>query len=229
MRAGEEMDVRGMSPSQLAARCGEETEKYRSGHPYSSAWCFELCRRAIAENDQVAWAQLVSQYSNLVLAWTLRHPVRASVGEDDEYWVNDAFRRFWQATRSKRFENFESLPGVLSFLKTCVHSAIMDGMRRKPPTPPWSLTEMLEDDGKEPVEPPVDRMGPAELWEAVKRALPDESERLVVYLRVGLGLSPREIPLREPTHFPTVQDVYRIYRNALDRLRRNDEIRNFFD
>src|SRR5579872_4901440 len=114
VRAGEEMDARAMSPSQLAARCGEETDKYRSGRPYSSEWCFELCRRAIGENDQVAWNQLVAQYSNLVLSWILRDPVRPLVGEDDDYWVNDVFRRFWQATRAKRFENFESLAGVLA-------------------------------------------------------------------------------------------------------------------
>src|SRR5436309_3302014 len=84
VRAGEDMDVRAMSLSQLAVQCGEETEKYRAGRPDSSEWCFELCRRAMADGDQQAWTHVYTQYHSLVLAWTKRHPSRASVSYDDD-------------------------------------------------------------------------------------------------------------------------------------------------
>jgi len=228
VRNHEGIDVRHLALPQLVVWCGEETGKYRRGQHYSPEYCFELFRRAIAERDQDAWTQLVTQYSSLVLAWILRHPARASVGEEDEFWLNDAFRRFWQATRAKQFSDFGNLPGLLAFLKMCAHSAIMDGARRQPPLPVGSLDKILEEGGEEPFADQTGQPLPEELWEAITRTLPDESERLVVYLRFGLGLSPRDIPRREPGHFPTVADVYRVYRNALDRLRRADEIRQFF-
>ena len=50
----------------------------------------------------------------------------------------------------------------------------------------------------------------------------DEAERSLLYLSgPGPGPLPRQIYARSPQVFPSVQDVYRMKRNVLDRLRRS--------
>ncbi len=58
------------------------------------------------------------------------------------------------------------------------------------------------------------------LWQAVHGCLDDRRERAVVYLSYVAGLSPREIHRRFGGQFSSTDDVYRLKRRALDRLRR---------
>ena len=48
---------------------------------------------------------------------------------------------------------------------------------------------------------------------------------MLLYLSAALDLSPRQIHARYPNLYPTVQDVYRMKRNVLDRLRRSQAMR----
>ena len=63
------------------------------------------------------------------------------------------------------------------------------------------------------------------LWSLVERALPDRRERRLAYLLFVLDLKPREIVRAAPQDFPTAQEVYRLTRTILDRLRRNPALR----
>lgn len=229
MHLDEGMDVRRLPLARVAARCREETEKYRRREPHSTAFCYELFRRAMAEGDQDAWARLLEQYTSQVTRWVLRQPARPLVGEDDDYWVNDAFRRFWQATHAKQFENFPTLPSLLKFLQTCVFAAIADAARRQPPQPPAPWGELTENEQERSNFVDQPGVNPTEFWEIVQTALPDATERRVIYLQFAWGLPPREIQRRDPEQFPTVNDVYRACRNALERLRRHPELRDYFN
>ena len=62
---------------------------------------------------------------------------------------------------------------------------------------------------------------------AIAAEVQDEAERRVAYLCFVLDLKPREVQERHPELYATVDDVYRIKRNLLDRLRRNPAIRAF--
>ena len=64
-----------------------------------------------------------------------------------------------------------------------------------------------------------------ELWQAITQEVTDGAERLLLYLSAALDLSPRQIHARYPSLYPTVQDVYRMKRNVLDRLRRSRVVR----
>jgi hypothetical protein len=68
-----------------------------------------------------------------------------------------------------------------------------------------------------------------ELWTLIERALPDRRERRLVYLLFVLDLKPREIVREAPQDFPTPQEVYRLTRNVLDRLRRNPALRSWME
>ncbi|MGH2343787.1 MAG: hypothetical protein ACRDG4_01070, partial [Chloroflexota bacterium] len=55
-----------------------------------------------------------------------------------------------------------------------------------------------------------------------------ERERRVIYLSYVVGLSPREIHARQGGEFPRMDEIYRLKRTALDRLRRSAAFRGFF-
>jgi hypothetical protein len=56
-----------------------------------------------------------------------------------------------------------------------------------------------------------------------------EDERLLLYLTYVQDMQPREITALHRQRFPTVDDVYRIKRNVLERLRRNHRIKKLVD
>ncbi len=223
------MDVRALGLAGLADLCRQETQKYRRHEEFSGEYCYEIFRRATCDRDEVAWSALIEEYGTLVRGWILRHPARSSVHEEDDFLVNGVFERFVRAVGADRFDQFPTLAALLNYLKLCAHSVIMDEVRRRDRGAIESTDRLLEELGEEPGADSADleNVGARELWAAIGRSLADDDERRVVYLRLALGLAPREVQQREPMRFATVGDVYRVYRNALDRLRRTTEIRSF--
>jgi len=63
-----------------------------------------------------------------------------------------------------------------------------------------------------------------ELWQIIGREVPSVEERLILQIVCALGLSPRELQRRYSHLFASVEDIYRIKRNVLERLRRNKEL-----
>jgi DNA-directed RNA polymerase specialized sigma24 family protein len=215
----------------LADLCRQETQKFRRREAFRDEFCYEIFRRAVCDRNSEAWSELFEAYGALARGWIVRHPARPSIHEDDEFLVNGLFERFIRAVGPERFDQFPTLASLLNYLKLCAHSIILDEVRRHDRVAVDSTDRLLEELGEEPGAESVDlvNVGARELWDAIDRSLVDDGERRVVYLRLALGLTPREVQRREPDQFATVADVYRIYRNALDRLRRATEIQAFVD
>src|SRR3712207_4395084 len=108
------------SIGELTVRCRDESARYLRHESTTGASCHELFRRAICQSDQDAWAAILHQYRGAVLAWIRRHPA-ASGFEDESFWVNRTFDRFWSAIGPERFAMFGSLGQLLSYLKMCAH------------------------------------------------------------------------------------------------------------
>jgi hypothetical protein len=211
----------------------EGTERLLWGETGPDEAGFELFRRAVCERDPGAWEALIARYRGLVLSWVGRHPAAHLIREDQEYWVNEAFARFWRAVSPERFCRFSSLTSLLTYLKLCTHSAVLDEARAGLPLragatgPPGA--ELHEPDSTAETEAlVVGRLAARELWRLIAAALPSEAERLVVYLSFAVGLRPREIHRRHRDRFPTPADVYRARRNALDKLRRCAALRSAY-
>jgi hypothetical protein len=222
------MDLTQTSLADLARACQRETSRFQRGEPSDDQYCRELFRRAVCEREQMAWDAIVTQYRGIVLAWIRQHPASAAAQEDDEFWVNRAFERFWMALGPERFALFPDLRSLLKYLKLCVHSVLLDGVRARHATRLEPLEQAPAErtaEGADIEALAVGRLAGGELWQAIEAALPDESERLLIYLSYALDLKPRQIQERHPALYPTVADVYRIKRNVLDRLRRSDELR----
>jgi len=58
--------------------------------------------------------------------------------------------------------------------------------------------------------------------------LHDAREQQLLYYRYGLGLKPRQLCEHFPEEFPDVNEVYGMTQNILARLRRDEELRQFF-
>jgi hypothetical protein len=216
---------------ELARRCREETDRFLRGEPTHEAFCHELLRRAICQGDQAAWAAVVAQYRGLVLAQIRRHPAYATAAEEDDYWVNRTFERFWGAVGPERFRAFPGLPALLQYLKLCAASVLVDDARRRAAAAAESLEGhaaclAASTPGEEAI---LGELAGRELWRAIEAELRDEPERLVARLCLVLGLKPREVYACHPDRFADVADVYRVKRNLIDRLSRSPAIRRFLD
>jgi DNA-directed RNA polymerase specialized sigma24 family protein len=118
---------------------------------------------------------------------------------------------------------------VLAYLRTCARSVVLDAQRRR------QAHLALEDAGEEASDEPsphvhcLAREEQEALWRMVARHLRDERERRLVVLIYQTGLRPAEVHARHPELFPRVDDVYRLHRNILERLRRDGELRHCRD
>jgi hypothetical protein len=212
---------------QLAQRCAAQQQRFHQHQPSDDRYCLELFLRALYRRDELAWSLAYQQFFGTVLAWVHQHPCANLVlaYEEAETYATEAFSRFWVATRSDGDAppRFPTLASILAFLKVCVNSVMLDKVR-------WLHTRQREG----PLDPSIPLPTPPpggrpeqELWALVERALPDRRERRLAYLLFVLDLKPREIVRAAPQDFPTAQEVYRLTRNILDRLRRNPALRRW--
>jgi DNA-directed RNA polymerase specialized sigma24 family protein len=145
--------------------------------------------------------------------------------------VDDTFKRLWQWGYNQRAgvgrpENstyqaeFTNLQSALAFLKRCLTSLITDRIRADERR---HLVPFPEDD------PPTsstveEHLLGQEFWHIIEVVLTDERERRIIWLLYQQGLKPRQILERCPGEFENVQEIYRLTRNAIDRLKRHGAI-----
>jgi len=177
-----------------------------------------LLRRATVWDDQEAWASLQQCLTEVVRGWLRRHPSRevAARLDSEETYVALAFERFWQATVQQQIV-FRTLSGALAYLRASLHGAILDTLRTSSRPREVSLAEPGEA-GEPYVE---DRTDSNQVWEVLQSMLPNAREQRLAYLLYHCGLLPREIVRFCPQEWNDVQEIYRLYRNILERLLRN--------
>jgi RNA polymerase sigma factor (sigma-70 family) len=219
-----------LSLSQIVGRCAEESSRFSRGQAHDDSFCFELFRRAIVGRVGAAWEGIVAQYRGLVREWIWQHSLASSIDDHDDL-ATRAFERFWGAIKPERFGSFPHLASLLRYLKLCVFAALVDELRGRRSWQEHRAAGELADEVEGPRvdETVLDEVGRADLWTAIEAALPDQAERLVIYLSCVIGLKPREIARRHREVYPSVEEVYRAKRLALERLRRDPRMRAFWD
>src|SRR5262249_49271063 len=121
------------------------------------------------------------------------------------------------------------LPGLLKYLKLCVHSVLLDEVRARRAASVSSLDEVPETapDPRNAEESVMGDLAGQQLWRAITQELQSEAERVVAFLSFARDLKPSEIFSRHPSLYEDVADVYRVKRNVLERLRRSPKVRAF--
>lgn len=224
-RVEDSQAIEQLSVNDLAHHCMEETNKFLRQSISNDRYCLELFRRAISRRDEDAWTCLYQQYAPLVLTWVNQHQSATSLPSPDggAPLVNAAFAKFSQALTPAKMENFISLAALLKYLKMCVHSVIADEVRSRQSHQYEEALDALkqEPSADDPAEDVIAHLSAQSLWQVIQEELNGEDERLLIYLAYVQGMKPGEICAHSRHYFPTVEDVYRVKRNVLERLRRN--------
>src|SRR5712692_8227887 len=224
--------IESLSINDLARCCSEETSKFLKQSASNDRYCLELFRRAITRRSEDAWACIYQQYAPLVLTWVNQHQSATSLlGQDGSApLVNAAFAKFSQALTPAKMDNFNSLAAVLKYLKMCVHSVIADEVRSRQARQYEEALEMMEHEPAtdDPADSVISNLSAQGLWQVIQEELNGEDERVLIYLAYIHGMKPSEISSQNRRLFPTVDDVYRIKRNVLERLRRNRRLQTMF-
>lgn len=210
--------------------CARETDRFFHGQAYDSQYCFELFRRAILERDQLAWEAVYKRYHLLVSKWVGQHPGFENSGEDVTYFVNCAFEKIWTALSPEKFSHFTQLASLLSYLKMCVHSVIVDHNRAREQANLCVYVEgaALEKQAQSEImeDRVLDLVDRHKFWEMINVRLNDDKERKVIHGSFVLALKPRELYDHYRDHFTSVDEVYLIKQNILSRLKRDVEFLN---
>src|SRR5205807_10007329 len=114
--------------------------------------------------------------------------------------------------------------------KKCVHSVVADEVRAQQSRQYEEPLELIEHEpaSDDPADDVVSNISAHGLWHVIQEELNGEDERVLIYLAYIHGMKSSEISSQNSRLFPTVEDVYRIKRNVLERLRRNRRLRALF-
>src|SRR5215208_7453190 len=104
-----ENELKHMAVESLAQRCAQETNQYFNRKDHDTSYCFELFRRAIEQENAIAWELICIQYRALVSGWVNKHHGFASSGEEVEYFVNGAFAKISATLSPDRFRSFSGI------------------------------------------------------------------------------------------------------------------------
>lgn len=185
---------------------------------------YQTFERAILAHDDTAWSEINTRYRPLMICWASRFRASVAIDEFNEDIADQALARAWSALAAQRFEAFPSLAALLAYLRQCVRSTVMDCARAQ-----HSRTRLLQSIASEtpinPEEVVVDTNEYAELWSNISALAKTPAEQVVLVESFVYDLPPREIAQRHPQLFSSVAAVYASKRNLLERLQRNEELR----
>ncbi len=209
-----------MSLQALAHHSLQEMHKFLRKEPSDERYCLELLRRALVEQDEAAWTIVYSHWQETVRLWFRANAnCAAALRHDEEQsYIDDTFKRFWLSAKAQHLE-LTSLAGVLRYVRRCLNSVLIDTLRAYARKHMHSLPEpdsadelLVEESYHE-----------NEWWGVIESMLKDERERRAIYLLYQCGLTPKEIVRRCPGEFTDEQELYRLRRNGVARLKRHSD------
>jgi hypothetical protein len=226
---GDEVETPEMLPLyDLCCRFQAEVERYRSRLGCDDRYAYELLRRAIVERDGASWEVLVDGYHYQVVAWCRRADVRDAF--EPEELVALTWEKFWRSFSARKFAAASGVAAILRYLQMCAATASADLARAEQRTvpldnvPPEVCGYSVAEEGRA-----LETTSRAALWQIVRAALKSDHEVAIVELLFQRGLKPAAVQLRRPDLFSSVDAVYTVTRNLLDRLRRNHELRAWLE
>jgi hypothetical protein len=213
---------------ELIEECRREVQRFMHHQATATCCSFELFRRAITLRDEYAWCALYEFYYHLVGSWILRSQAgaaRVDMAELDAL-INQAFAKFSRSTRAKQFADFVSIEALLAYLRSCARSVAIDELRSRQVRQTEEPLEMLGQDllVDDPADAVISRICSAQIWHVITTHLLHGEEERIVLQEISRGTKPQDIQHRYSRLFRTVDEVYRVKHNIMDRLRRNKEL-----
>lgn len=191
-------------------------------------YAIELFRCAVMQHDPLARERVQQCFHETVLGWLRIHPLKETVCrfESEEYYVAQAFTRFWMVADTHQQGEFQSLASTLQYLQMSLNATLLDAVRVHAHPHPHKVT-LLEEEPVANGRPSIESDGENQkLWEMLQSLLPSQREQRVAYLLFHCGLKPSEIMRFCPQEFHSMEDIYRLRRTIVDQLLRHaDAIR----
>lgn len=212
----------------LSYRCQQETKRYWQRQASDVRYCYELFRRALQtpheESSKDAWEHVYHQYHRQVALWVKRHPLFPQTDMEAERLADLALEKMWLAFARTpgKFVLFpqsdleEGLSALLRFLKTCVHSVVLDAI-------PYNRHDEISENCALVTPESFDAKT---FWDCIYERLKTAKERLVADASFVAGLKPQQVYALYTHLFRDVREVYRIKENILDRFRRDPSLRD---
>lgn len=220
-----------MDVDDLSDACMKESAKFFRDEISDDRYCYELFRRALKLQNQHAWESVWKNYRNLVSGWVRNNGSFETANMSVDELVTLSFEKFWHAICTGRtFDGFPSLQALLQYLRTCCASAVTDSFRRhKHERFLIDIDDALSLAGSHrPEGQLIEDEERTLFWEKIQGLLQNESERLLIHSYFVIGLKPRQIQERYSGEFPAIQDVYRVKRNIMNRLKRADDLQDYW-
>jgi hypothetical protein len=151
------------------------------------------------------------------------HPEWGAARElgSEENYVARTFERFWQSTTLTQHIEFNSLAGALHYLQACLNGVVTDTLRAYSPSKQIPLPEP---NGPEELQS-EDNFESNDVWDNLKKLIPDSNEQRLAYLLFHCGLKPRQILRFCPQEFSNIHEIYRLRTNLMNRLVRIADLR----
>lgn len=219
-------DPQTLTLASITVRCAEETKRFVARQTATFQYCYELFRRAIQLRDMDAWDMVMVQYQRLMQSWAARHPRFPSTGEEADYFVNGACAKLWERIPPERFNNFPDVKSILRYLQMCIHSAVTDYARSHSiVTVEFGESELKEERIAIVADNTGENAERRQFWDIINARLKDDKERLVVRGLFIYGLKPAELISKYPRQFRDVREIYSIRENVVDRLSRDNTLK----
>lgn len=220
-------DQSALSLAALVSRSRIETDHFYAGRPHDPSFAYELFRRALVGRCEAAWTELYTLYRPLVEGWVRRSGSLPLTGESGDYFVSAAFARFWRALPAERLADFPTLASLLNYLQRCAGCVVIDFARAQSSAHllPEEAIPLAHHPCCAPDEQALSLIERQEFWRFVNQLLHSPAERAVIHGSYVEGLKPSDIFALHPTLFASVNEVYAIKRNVLNRLSRNADLR----
>jgi hypothetical protein len=205
-----------LNTAELTAYGMGEVSNFSRGIPGTEKYSLELLRRATVQGEKEAWESLKQCFRGLVLSWLHSHPKRGAAYElnSEENYITLTFERFWQATALTHHIKFNSLSGALHYLHACLNGTVIETLR--------AYTRSEEIPLPEPGQPEElqreDNFESKDVWDNLKKVIPNGNEQRLAYLIFHCGLKPGQITHFCPQEFSDVQEIYRLRSNIMNRL-----------
>jgi hypothetical protein len=217
-----------LGTTEVIAHCKEHTERFFRAQDHDEQYCFEMFRRALAEQDQAAWVGVFETYRAEVVGWVKARIVwmgKKIPSDELQALVNRAFAGFAEAlAKPGRIANFSTLKSILQYLKACAHSAVREYTR--------SISR-FQASAHDPSQPPDNSSMAAQvirdecqkaIRQRVLALVKSKKERIIYQCVYELHLRPRHIFERYQEVFTSIQEIHRAKANFLKRLRRDPQM-----
>ncbi len=205
----------------LVERCKAETERFRKNLEHVDDFCYELFRRAFDDRNNEALASVYQVYFAFVMSWVHRHPAFDSGRMVDEHVVSDSMSQFIYNMRQKPLSDFPSISAIMTYLKKCVHSAVIAERRQQEKHQfVEEIPELIVGASTGGIESQIIS---AEIWDRVIEILEDEEDILLARLVFLQSLPPRIITSEYPHRWADAESV-RVARQRITRKLKRDPI-----